>query len=311
MGIGTGSLPTWTTVVNLTGASNSSEGADPTCSGGSTGASSIGASSPDVWVRFTTGPTTEGVSLAATGSAYTSGPPATAISGGTTYLAGVAVALYQTNSCPGSGTAPILINRGNGLPGTCDNFGIMSHGSTAGAFTEPQNGFYINVNPNTTYYVRFYVPYTSQTQQVQFNLSITPLPTPPANGAATNLASGCTIAQSFNCNLPNNCNYGAIQPNSTFVPSCWFTLENSTFYKFPRPAGNFTVSVTGIQCQSFGNAQQVALFNSCTFTTSTQIGCNTGVGTGAHLHFEVHASGGKGGPQIKNPREFLKSLLTN
>jgi hypothetical protein len=135
LGIGTGSLPTWTTVVNLTGASNSSEGADPTCSGGATGASAIGASSPDVWVRFTTGPTTEGVSFAATGSAYTSGPPATAISGGTTYLAGVAVALYQTNSCPGSGTAPILINRGNGLPGTCDNFGIMSHGSTAGAFS--------------------------------------------------------------------------------------------------------------------------------------------------------------------------------
>lgn len=65
---------------------------------------------------------------------------------------------------------------------------------------------------------------------------------------------------------------------TTHVPSCWFSLENSTFYRFPRPAGNFTLTVNGIQCQGGSNSQQVALFNFCTFTTSTQVSCTIGTG---------------------------------
>jgi len=246
---GTG-LPSWQTTVNLTGSTRSTEANMPSCSTFS--GSAFGASSTDVWYRFTTDANTDAISIGTSNAFYTCSPsgPCLSISGTNTQLAGAQMSLCARTSCPIS-SAPAAIS------GTCDNVQIVSHGSAARPFTT-QSGIRVDVNPNTTYQVRIYVPFSSQTNRFSFDLRMTPIPFPPSNG---NGLPSCATSPTFSTTI-SGYNYGAIDPGHA----------------------DFSIIIDGVACEGGGNDMQAALFRSCADIPlagprANQLACAVGTGT--------------------------------
>lgn len=271
-------LPSWQTTVNMTGSTRSTETNMPSCN--TFPGSAFGASSTDVWYRFTTDANTDAILIQTSNASYTcsaTGPCQNIGNTGNTQLAGAQMSLYARTSCP-SGSAPAAIS------GACDNVQIISHGSAAGPFTT-QSGIRIDVNPNTTYYVRIYVPFSSQTNRFRFDLRMTPIPFPPSNG---NGLPSCATSPTFSSST-SGCNYGALDPGhadfSSAIPSCWGSVENSLFYQVVRPAGSsFSISINGVACEGGANDMQAALFRSCADIPlagprANQLACAVGTGT--------------------------------
>lgn len=252
----------YTTNVIMSDATNSTEGVEPTsCVASAFAGSAMGATSVDKWVRIVTGASVQGVAFRA--SNFTIGVPSE------TTTANYYVALYQGTSCPGGSTNPITMQWSAHTPtgSACTSAAISTGASASNA------PYYINVNPSTTYYVRIFS--LNANAGYDFTLEILPLPTPPANG--NNQGSSLANAQAAPCSnsavlttSTTGCNYGAIPApwnsgSSPVTPTgCgWFRAENSQFYSFSRPVGQFTVEINNINCTGGGNSMQTAVFSGC------------------------------------------------
>lgn len=252
----------YTTNVIMSDATNSTEGVEPTsCIGSVFAGQAMVAASVDKWVRIVTGASVEGLAFRA--SNFTIGVPTETV--GANYL----VALYQGTGCPAGTTNPITMQWSAHTPtgSACTSAAIST-----GAFAS-NAPYYINVNPNTTYYVRIFS--ASGNAGYDFRLEILPLLAPPANGnnqgsnLANTLAAPCANAAALTAST-TSCNYGAIPApwnsgSSPVTPTgCgWSRAENSQFYSFTRPVGQFTVEVNNITCTGGGNSMQTAVFSGC------------------------------------------------
>lgn len=252
----------YTTNVIMSDATTSTEGVEPTsCTASPFAGSAMAGASVDKWIRIVTGSSIEGIAFRT--SNFTIGVPSE------TTTANYYVALYQGTSCPGGSTNPITMQWSAHTPtgSACTSAAISTGASASNA------PYYINVSPNTTYYVRIFS--LNANAGYNFNLEILPLPAPPANG--NNQGANLAAAQAAPCSnsavltaSTTGCNYGAIPApwnsgSSPVTPTgcSWFRAENSQFYRFSRPVGQFTVEINNINCTGGGNSMQTAVFSGC------------------------------------------------
>jgi len=253
----------YTTNVVMSDATSSSTGAAPTSCVASpfAGQAYTNGTNKDKWVRIVTAASVQGIGIRT--SNFTVG--VSTATAGANYL----VALYQTASCPAAATAPITMRWSAHTPtGTACNSAAISTGMSAS-----NAPYYIDLNPSTTYYLRIFS--AGANAGINFDLEIIPLIAPPANGnnqgssLANALAAPCANAAALTAST-TSCNYGAIPApwnggSSPVTPAgCgWSRAENSQFYSFTRPVGQFTVEINNITCTGGGNSMQTAVFSGC------------------------------------------------
>jgi hypothetical protein len=136
----------------------------------------------------------------------------------------------------------------------------------------------VDVMANTTYYVEIWTTSFSTDPDYNFDIHVVPMGARPSNEL-------CTNAEPYETS-PQFCNLGARPACNAYIPSCWFTLENSVFYTFTRPEGStFQITINNVNCTGGGNSMQTALFyantSNCTssLTSGNMIGCRDFTGT--------------------------------
>lgn len=136
----------------------------------------------------------------------------------------------------------------------------------------------VDVLPNTTYWVEIWTTSLSSDPSYNFDIHVVPMGDRPNNEL-------CTHAEPYETSI-QFCNLGARPACNPYIPSCWFTLENSVFYTFTRPEGStFQITINNVTCTGGGNSMQTALFyantSNCTssLTSGNMIGCRDFTGT--------------------------------
>jgi gliding motility-associated-like protein len=121
----------------------------------------------------------------------------------------------------------------------------------------------VDVVPGNTYRIEIFTTQFSTDPDYNFDVFVVPLGAVPAN-------NDCTNAIPFTNEVA--CNLGAKAACYSDIPNCAFTIENSVFYSFIKPAdGPFSIDITNVQCQGGGNNLQSAIYLASTFNCNTNL----------------------------------------
>ncbi|TNF50424.1 MAG: T9SS type A sorting domain-containing protein [Bacteroidetes bacterium] len=129
---------------------------------------------------------------------------------------------------------------------------------------EPVGTERVDVTANTTYYIEVWTTSFATDPNFNFDIHIVPLGARPVNEL-------CTSADQFVTN-EIGCNLGARPGCNTFLPGCYYTVENSVFYTFNRPAGSsFQIQILNVNCEGGAQDLQTSVFQANTLNCNTNL----------------------------------------
>jgi len=135
----------------------------------------------------------------------------------------------------------------------------------------------VDVLPGNTYWVEVWTTSMSTDPNYNFDIHVVPLGPRPSNDV-------CANATSYT-NNQLGCNLGANPACNAYIPSCWFTLENSTFYYFTSPGNPFQITIDNVECVGGGNDMQASIFRATpgncgtNLTSGNQVACHVFTGS--------------------------------
>ena len=135
----------------------------------------------------------------------------------------------------------------------------------------------VDVLPGNTYFVEIWTTSFSTDPNYNFDIFVVPLGARPTNDE-------CAGATQYT-NNQLGCNLGAYPACNSYIPSCWFTLENSTFYYFTSTENPFQVTIDNVECVGGGNDMQASIFRatpgncSTNLTALNEVACHVFTGT--------------------------------
>lgn len=155
---------------------------------------------------------------------------------------------------------------------------IMSYNCCSSPYLDPLGSRRFNVTAGTTYYCEVWTTSFSTDANYNFDIHVVPVGSHQSN-------ESCSSASVYTTTT-TNCNLGSYPSCNSYVPSCWWTVDNSVFFKFTRPSGStFQVTINSVTCQGGAGYLQAAIFkantSNCTssLTSSNELTCDDNNGT--------------------------------
>ena len=135
----------------------------------------------------------------------------------------------------------------------------------------------VDVSAGNTYFIEVWTTSAATNPDFNFDINVVPLGDRPTNDI-------CSSAPSFSSGQ-TGCNLGARPSCNSYLPGCYYTLENSVFYTFTRPAGtSFQIQISNVNCEGGDRELQTSVFQANT------VNCNTAL-TAANLEVSTCFTG--------------------